>query len=58
MMTFAQVSPGSALNTRISQFWLIHWIGLIQYNKDELSDAEFILEDNLYISGDLASWDG
>ena len=28
------------------------------YTKDELSDAEFILEGDLFISDDLASWDG
>ena len=34
-----------------------HVIGRI-YTRDELSDAEFILEDDLSFSGDLASWDG
>ena len=28
------------------------------YTRDELFDAEFILEDDLSISDDLASWDG
>ena len=28
------------------------------YARDELSNAEFILEDDLSISDDLASWDG
>ena len=28
------------------------------YSRDKLSDAEFILEDDLPISDDIASWDG
>ena len=35
---------------------LTHDIGRI-YTRDELPDAEFILEDDLPISDDLASWD-
>ena len=28
------------------------------YTREELSDAEFILEGDLFISDDLASWEG